>query len=71
MCACKETDVRESLNVSIFAGGERHGSCGETCHPQYRKSLVSSVIEHPLLYPHGDLHFLAIAVDMFLKIWLH
>jgi hypothetical protein len=22
MCACKETDVRESSNVSIFAGGE-------------------------------------------------
>jgi hypothetical protein len=26
MCAYKETDVRESPNVSICAGGERQGS---------------------------------------------
>jgi hypothetical protein len=30
MCAYKETDVRESPSVSIFAGGERQGSRGET-----------------------------------------
>jgi hypothetical protein len=30
MCARKETDVRESPNVSIFAGGEGQGGLGET-----------------------------------------
>jgi hypothetical protein len=30
MCACKETDVRESPNVSFFAGGEGQDSRGET-----------------------------------------
>jgi hypothetical protein len=30
MSACKETDVRESPNVSIFAGGEGQGGRGET-----------------------------------------
>jgi hypothetical protein len=49
MCACKETDVRESPNDSTLAGGEGQGSRGETCHPQYRESPVSSVAEHPLL----------------------
>jgi hypothetical protein len=48
MCACKETDMRESLNDSIPAGGEGQGSCGETFHPIYGESPVSSVAEHPL-----------------------
>jgi hypothetical protein len=48
MCACKETDVRESLNDSTLAGGEGHGSRGETCHLIYRESPVPSVAEHPL-----------------------
>jgi hypothetical protein len=48
MCACKETDVRESLNDSASAGGERQGSSGETRHPQYRESSVSSVIERTI-----------------------
>jgi hypothetical protein len=50
MCACKETDVRESPNDSTLAGEEGQGSRGETCHPQYRESPVSSVIEHALVY---------------------
>jgi hypothetical protein len=38
MCACKETDVRESPNDSTLAGRERHGNRGETCHPIYYES---------------------------------
>jgi hypothetical protein len=45
MCACKESDVRESPNESTLAGGEGQGGRGETCHSQYRESPVSSVIE--------------------------
>jgi hypothetical protein len=48
MCACKETDVRESPNDSTLACGEGQDSRGETCNPQYRESPVSSVAEHPL-----------------------
>jgi hypothetical protein len=48
MCACKETDVRESPNDSTPAGGEGQGSLGETFHPIYNESPVSSVAEHPL-----------------------
>jgi hypothetical protein len=48
MCACKETDMRESPNDSTLAGGEGQGSRGETCHPNYRESPVSSVAEHSL-----------------------
>jgi hypothetical protein len=48
MYACKETDVRELPNDSTLAGGEGNGSRGETCHPHYRESPVSSVAEHPL-----------------------
>jgi hypothetical protein len=46
MCACKETDVRESPNDSTLAGGEGQGSRRETRHPIYRESPVSSVAEH-------------------------
>jgi hypothetical protein len=49
MCACKETDVRQSPNDSTPAGGERQGSRGETFHPIYGESPVSSMAEHPLL----------------------
>jgi hypothetical protein len=38
MCACKETDVRESPNVSIFAGGEGQGGRGETGYSVFVKS---------------------------------
>jgi hypothetical protein len=48
MCACKETDVRESPNDSTLPGGEGQGSREETWHPQYRESPISSVAEHPL-----------------------
>jgi hypothetical protein len=48
MCACKDTDVRVSPNDSTLAGGEGQGSRGETIHPIYHESPVSSVAEHPL-----------------------
>jgi hypothetical protein len=48
MCACKESDVRESPNTSTPADGEGHGSHGETFQPIYGESPVSSVAEHPL-----------------------
>jgi hypothetical protein len=49
MCACKETDLRGSPNDSTPAGGEGQGSGGETFHPIYAESPVSSVAEHSLL----------------------
>jgi hypothetical protein len=41
MCASKETDVRESPNVSTLAGGERQGSRGETAYNKcaYNKNV--------------------------------
>jgi hypothetical protein len=45
MCACKETDVRESPNDSTLAGREGHGSRGEMFHPHYRGNPVSSLPE--------------------------
>jgi hypothetical protein len=47
---CKETEVRESPNDSTLVGGEGQDGRGQTCHPQYRESSISSVIEHPLAY---------------------
>jgi hypothetical protein len=32
MCACTETDVRESANDHTLASGEEHSSRGETFH---------------------------------------
>jgi hypothetical protein len=46
MYACTETDVRESANDCILASGEGHGSRGETFHPIYVASPVSSSVEH-------------------------
>jgi hypothetical protein len=65
MCACKETDVRESPNNSTVAGGEGQGSRGETCHPHYRESPVSSVADHSLqaymeLYLHSLIRLLGV-----------
>jgi hypothetical protein len=45
MCACKESDVRESPNDGTLAGWEGQGGRGETCYTQYRESPVSSMIE--------------------------
>jgi hypothetical protein len=56
MCACKETDMRESPNNSTLAGREGQGGHGETCHLQYRESPISSVIEHPLVGGWRQLH---------------
>jgi hypothetical protein len=49
MCACTETDARESANDCILASGEGHGSCGETLRPIYAASRVSSSVEHSVL----------------------
>jgi hypothetical protein len=48
MCACTETDVRESANDCILASGEGHGSRGETFHAIYAANPVSSSVEHPV-----------------------
>jgi hypothetical protein len=48
MCVCKETDLSDSSNDSTLVDGEGQGSRGETFHPFYRESPVSSVAEHPL-----------------------
>jgi hypothetical protein len=40
MCARKETDVRESANDCTLAGGEGHGSCGETCYAIFDENSV-------------------------------
>jgi hypothetical protein len=44
MCACKETDVRESANDRTLASGEGHGSCGETCYETFDENPVSSLV---------------------------
>jgi hypothetical protein len=49
MCACKETDVRESPNESTFAGWERQGSRGETCYETFDENPVSSLPERGVL----------------------
>jgi hypothetical protein len=51
MCACTETDVRESANDCTLANGEGHGNRGETFHPICAARAVSSSVEHPLLGP--------------------
>jgi hypothetical protein len=50
MCACTETDVRESANDCILASGEGHGSCGETLHPICSARPVSSSSERSVFY---------------------
>jgi hypothetical protein len=52
MCACKETDVRESLKDSTFAGGEGQGSRGETCYMTFNENPVSSLPERGV---HGNI----------------
>jgi hypothetical protein len=42
MCACTETDVRETANDCTFASGEGPGSRGETILPLYAARPVSS-----------------------------
>jgi hypothetical protein len=42
MCACTETDVRESANDCTLASGEGHSSRGETFLPLYAARPVSS-----------------------------
>jgi hypothetical protein len=45
MCACKETDARESPNDSTLAGGEGQGSRGETCYATFDENPVSYLPE--------------------------
>jgi hypothetical protein len=45
MCACTETDVRESANDCTLASGEGQGSRGETLHSICAASPVSSSAE--------------------------
>jgi hypothetical protein len=49
MCACKETDVRESPNDSTSAGGERQCSRGEKCYATFDENPVSSLPERTVL----------------------
>jgi hypothetical protein len=49
MCACTETDVRESANDCTLASGKGHSSRGETYHPLYAASPVSSSTERTVL----------------------
>jgi hypothetical protein len=50
MCACKETDMRESPNDSTFAGGEGQGSRGETRYATFEENSVSSLPERGVSY---------------------
>jgi hypothetical protein len=49
MCACTETDVRESANDCILASGEGHGSRGERC--------TRSAQQDPCPHPVNALYF--------------
>jgi hypothetical protein len=44
MCACKETDVKESVNDCTLASREGHGSCEETCYMTFDENPVSSLV---------------------------
>jgi hypothetical protein len=45
MGTCKETDVRESVNDSTFAGGEGQVSRGETRFATFEENPISSLPE--------------------------
>jgi hypothetical protein len=60
MCARKETDVRESPNDSTFPGGEGQGSRGETRHPFYNESPVSSLPERGVFNPLKIINYVAV-----------
>jgi hypothetical protein len=55
MCACTETDVRESANDCTLARGEGHGSRGETLHPICAAKPVYSSAERSVVSEHVDL----------------
>jgi hypothetical protein len=52
MCACTETDVRESANNCSLASGEGHSSRGEMFHPLYAASPASSLTERTVFGQH-------------------
>jgi hypothetical protein len=52
MCACKETDMRESLNDSTFVGREGQGSRGETCYVMLNEHPISSLPECGVYHVH-------------------
>jgi hypothetical protein len=70
MCACKETVVRESANDCILASGEGHGICGETFHPIYAASPVSSAAERSVFNVWRTLLFLIVWFDVYLLLAL-
>jgi hypothetical protein len=50
MCACTETDVRESANDCTLASREGHGSRGETFHPICAARPVYSSAERSVFF---------------------
>jgi hypothetical protein len=69
MCACTETDVRESANDCILASREGHGSRGETFQPIYFASPVSSSVEHPVLLWYAS--YCVSVSQWYIKVSLH
>jgi hypothetical protein len=49
MCACKETDVRESANDCTLASGEGHGSCEEMCYATFDENPISTLVVRTVL----------------------
>jgi hypothetical protein len=68
MCACKETDVRESPNVSIFGGGKSQGSRRETGYAIFVKNPVSSLLERTVY--DIKLDPLVISTQFNISVWL-
>jgi hypothetical protein len=50
MCACTETDVRESEKDCTLDSGEGHSSRAETFHSLCAASPISSSVEHTVPY---------------------
>jgi hypothetical protein len=65
MCACTETDMRESANDCTIASGEGHGSHGEMLHPICNARPMCSSAERtvPAIYP-VFLHCMCPGVEM-------
>jgi hypothetical protein len=74
MCACTETDARESQNDCTLASGEGHSSRGETFHPlclqvpfpHQLKALYNSVLNNMFC-----LYFVVISCsDLVQLVWM-
>jgi hypothetical protein len=55
MCACTETDVRESVNDCILASGEGHSSHRDTLHPICAARPMYSSAERSVLRAQREL----------------